>query len=227
MDDVGEEHNHKRRRREAVLPLEPAQRLDQRPRARQRNPEKEDEAEDPGLAQELEREVVRLGRDGPVHAQLAVREVERTRPRAEHGVRAPRPPRLLPPVPAAARREVREVVCPLPRGYRGWLVELVQHPRRGDPGGQQRSDADQRSDDNCKDNRAAESQPPGLGQRPAVLVAGREERCRERSDPAENEREPEPAAVVHLQRVRLAVLRQPGARESPTAHSERRHERNR
>ena len=32
---------------------------------------------------------------------------------------------------------------------------------------------------------------------------------------------------VHLQRVRLAVLRQPGARESPTAHRERRHERNR
>ena len=103
----------------------------------------------------------------------------------------------------------------------------MQHPRRGDPGGQQRSNADQRSDDNREDNRTAESQPPGLCQRPAVLVAGREERCRERSDPAQNERKPEPAAVVHLQRVRLAVLRQPGARESPTAHRERRHERNR
>src|SRR4029453_4836217 len=97
-----EEADHERSRREPVLPLEPAERLDQLSGAGQRDSEEEDEAEKPRAPQELQRQVVRLRRNRPVHAQLSVREVERTGPGAQHRVRTPRLPRLLPPIPAAA-----------------------------------------------------------------------------------------------------------------------------
>ena len=131
-----------------------------------------------------------------------------------------RVPRLLPPLPAARGAHVGQPARPLLRARVGRLRrELLEPPLRlrlrrepDHPG--------RHADHQHAERHLPEKLPPPVAQRPTLLPERAQVRERPHRQRREHEHDREPGAVVHANRVRLPVLREPRPREGPHRHSE-------
>ena len=167
--------------------------------------EVEEEAHDPRLRQELQRNVVRLVDDNRSAAKQVVRELERPGPGSADGMPGERVPGLLPPDPAIpgrrlqARRRIDDLRV---AGVR----ELVPDPARECDA---EDDAREREQECGETGESLDARTACCGDRMARDEARSDvDDCR-----AGDQDEREDPAVVHPHRPRLLVLRDAGQRE--------------
>ena len=217
--DVDQRVEHERagaqgesRRRGALGRLDPADGRHRRRRTCPDQPEQQEEPDHPGLGQELEREVVRLGGDDRSVSDRSPGDLESRRPVAPGRSVLEELPRLLPPPPSVARAEVGEAVRRLGHLRRFRAAELVEdRPSLARDDHRDGDDADHRDDDG---QRPRQRPPPFRSH----LGSGREVGEQADDSRAEAEQDAEPGAVVHAVGVGLQIVGQRGSRERPERH---------
>ena len=135
MENEGECAKRERQPGFALLAIEPPHPSDDPHSGRPQRSGREQRPDDPGLAQELQRQVVRLGRDDARVPQQPVRQLERASAGSVQRLVLEYVPGLLPPLPAAARADRGQVLRAI-RRRRARRSEVVEPaPRIGPEGG--------------------------------------------------------------------------------------------